>query len=180
LETAPAKREKIVEAFLGGFLGSFTLSSATIGNLEKYDDNLTLHYTFTAEGYAKTAGNLLIVRPRVVGAKGSYYLAILAGKPGKPRQYPVEFDEATRQDDIFDITLPSGYVVDELPSPVKIESPYGLYQSETQVTGNTLHYKRTYEIRDVFIPQSQLKEAQAFFQQIAADERSSAVLKRSN
>jgi hypothetical protein len=180
LETAPAKRDKIVEDFLGGFLNNFTLTNAKVGNLEQYEDNLILNYNFYAEGYAKTAGDLLIVRPRVMGAKGADILDILAGKPGKPRQYPIQFEEATRQDDIFDITLPSGYVVDELPDPVKVESPYGLYQSEIQVTGNALHYKRTYEIKDINIPKSQLKEAQAFFLQIAADERASAVLKRSN
>jgi len=180
LETAPAKRAKIVENFLGGFLNNFTLTSAKVGNLEKYDDSFTLNYNFAVEGYAKTVGDLLIVRPRVLGNKEGSILDILAGKPGKPRQYPVQFTEATRQDDVFDISLPSGYVVDDLPSPVKVESPYGLYQSETQVTGNTLHYKRTYEIKDVLIPKSQLKEAQAFFLQIAADERSSAVLRLAN
>lgn len=180
LEAPPAKRVKVLEDFMANSLANFTLTSASVGNLEKYDENLTVVYKFVATGYAKTAGDLLIVRPRVVGAKGSYVLDILAGKPGKPRQYPVEFGEATRQDDMFDITLPPGYVVDELPSPVKVESPYGLYQSETQVTGDTLHYKRTYEIRDIHIPKSQLKEAQAFFGQIASDERSSVVLRRSN
>jgi transglutaminase-like putative cysteine protease len=180
LETPPAKRAKLLEDFLADSLTNFTLTGATIQNLEKYDENLTVDYKFSAEGYAKTVGNLLVVRPRIVGAKGSYFLDILAGKPGKPRQYPIQFGEATRQDDMFDITLPSGYVVDELPNPVKVESPYGLYQSETQVTGDTLHYKRTYEIKDILIPKSELSEAQSFFLKIATDERSSVVLRRAN
>jgi hypothetical protein len=131
-----------------------------------------LNYSFVSSGYAKSAGDLLIVQPRIVGTKGWNILA------GKPRKYPIEFKEATRQDDLFDITLPKGYVVDELPKPVKAECPYGTYKSEVQVNGNVLHYKRTYEITEVVVPTQKLDEVKDFFHQIAADEHSSAILKR--
>ena len=174
LEVPPAKRSKVFEAFLGNSLSNFTLTGASVGNLEKNDETLLLDYKFFAEGYAKRAGDLLLVRPRVVGAKGSNILA------GKPRKYPIEFQEATRQDDQIDITLPPGYVVDELPDPVKAECAYGTYKSEVKVEGNKLHYQRTYEIRDILVPTQKLGEVRDFFQQIAAAERSSAVLKRAN
>jgi len=174
LEKPPAERQKVLEHFLGNSLSNFTLTGASVGNLDKYDENLTLTYKFIAEGYAKAAGNLLVVRPRVVGEKGSNLLA------GKPRKYPIEFAEATRQDDDFEIALPAGYVVDELPPPVKAECPYGSYRSEAQVDGNKLHYKRTYEIRDIIVPTDKLGEVRDFFHQIAADERASAILRRAN
>ncbi len=174
LTVAPADRQKILEKFLGTTLTNFSLTSASLGDLEKYDDSLTVNYKFAVDGYAKTAGNLLILRPGVVGTKGSNLLS------GKPRKYPIEFPEATRQDDIFDITLPAGYVVDELPKPVLAECAYGTYKSEVQVADNVLHYKRTYEITDVVVPTQKLDEVRDFFHQIAADEKSSAVLRRAN
>jgi transglutaminase-like putative cysteine protease len=174
LDTPPGKRAKVVDDFLGNFLNNFTVTGAAVDNLEKYDQTLTLSYNFVAEGYAKTAGYLMIVRPRVVGAKGSTILT------GKPRKYPIEFGEATRQDDIFDIALPPGYVVDELPQPVQVECAYGSYKSELKVSDNALHYKRTYEIKDVVVPTQKLDEVRNFFKQIAADERSAAVLRRAN
>jgi hypothetical protein len=170
----PAERDKVLEHFLGNSLSNFTLTGASVGNLEKYDENLTLTYKFTVDGYAKTAGNLLVVRPRVVGEKGSHILS------GKPRKYPIEFTQATRQDDDFEITLPAGYVVDELPQPVKAECPYGTYRSEVQVDGDKLHYKRSYEITDLIVPTDKLGEVRDFLHQIAADERSSAILRRAN
>ena len=172
LRAAPSDRQKVFEAFLGNSLSNFALTSASIGNLEKYDESLTLKYKFAVDGYAKSAGDLLILRPRVVGAKGWSILS------GKPRKYPIEFTEATRQDDIFDITLPPGYVVDELPKPVDAECAYGSYKSQVLVANNVLHYKRTYEIKDVLVPTKNLDEVRDFFHQIAADERSSAVLRR--
>ncbi len=172
LGVAPKLRAKVFEDYLGTTLNNFTLTHASIGNLDVYDQTLTLEYSFVSAGYAKSAGNLLIVQPRVVGTKGSSILS------GKPRKYPIEFPEATRQDDVFDITLPAGYVVDELPKPVKAECPYGTYKSEVQVNGNVLHYKRTYEITDVIVPTQKLDEVKDFFHQIAADEHSSAILRR--
>ncbi|MFZ0886230.1 MAG: DUF3857 and transglutaminase domain-containing protein [Candidatus Acidiferrales bacterium] len=174
LHAAPADRQKVFESILGKSLSNFLLTSASIGNLEKYDESLTLKYKFAVDGYAKSAGDLLILRPRVVGAKGWSILS------GKPRKYPIEFTEATRQDDIFDITLPPGYVVDELPKPVDAECAYGTYKSQVLVANNILHYKRTYEIKDVSVPTKNLDEVRDFFHQIAADERSSAVLRRAN
>lgn len=174
LDAPPAGRVKVLEGFLGNSLSNFTLTKASIGNLEQYDQNLTLDYRVVVDSYAKTAGNLLILRPRVMGSKGS---AILSGKP---RKYPIEFREATRQDDMFDITLPEGYVVDELPKAVNVECPYGSYKSKVEVEGKTLHYTRTYEIKDVYVPTEKLDEVKGFLSQIAADERASAVLRRAN
>jgi hypothetical protein len=137
-----------------------------------YDQNLTLEYRVVVESYAKLAGNLLIVRPRVVGSQSWTILS------GKPRKYPIEFREATKQDDVFDIVLPEGYVVDELPKAVDVECPYGSYKSQVQVAGNTLHYTRTYEIKDVYVPTQKLDEVKTFLNQIAADEHASAILRR--
>jgi hypothetical protein len=173
LEGKPFDRRKVMERFLGESLSSFTLDEASIGNLDQMDDSLMLTYKFTADGYAKNAGDLLIVRPRVIGEKASNVLS------GKPRKYPVEFRWATRQDDVFDITLPAGYVVDELPKPVDAHCPYATYKSEVVVNGNVLRYKRTYEITDILVPTQHLDEVRDFFHQIAADEKASAVLRRS-
>jgi hypothetical protein len=172
--SSPSDREKVVEKFLGTFLNNFTLTNATVGNLEKYDENFILHYQFVVEGYAKTAGNLLILRPRVVGEKGSNILA------GKSRKYPIEFGGTTLQSDVFDITLPAGYVVDELPQPVDAKCDYASYKSNVEVKDNVLHYKRTYEIKGVVVPTEKLPEVRDFFHQVAAAEKSSAVLRRAN
>jgi hypothetical protein len=172
--SSPADREKVFEKFLGTFLNNFTLTNASVGNLEKYDENFSLHYQFIVQGYAKTAGDLLILRPRVVGDKGSSILT------GKPRKYPIEFSGTTLQSDMFDITLPAGYVVDELPQPVDAKCDYATYKSNVEVKDNVLHYKRLYEVKGVVVPTAKLPEVRDFFHQVAAAEKSSAVLRRSN
>jgi hypothetical protein len=173
LEATPANRSKVIEYFLGHFLNNFRLTSATIGNLELMDDSLVVHYKFTVDRYAQSAGNLLLVRPRVLGSKEPLW--DLSTK----RKYPLEFSEATVQTDDFEISLPQGYVADDLPMPADVKSKYGNYRSKIDLTGNTLHYQRMYELKKVYVPTIELPEARDFFQEVATDERASAVLRKS-
>jgi hypothetical protein len=173
LSAKSADRQKVIEDFLGTFLAGFSLSQASVDGLEKFDDTLTLQYHFVAENYAKSAGNLLVLRPRVIGAKGSGLLEI------KQRKYPVEFSSATLQTDVIEIQLPPGFVVEDIPDPVKADYSFGEYSSKCEVKGNVLLYQRTYEIKDVMVPTKGLDDLKQFFRQIASDERSSAVLRRS-
>jgi transglutaminase-like putative cysteine protease len=170
----PGRRAQIFENFLGSFLNNFTLTGASIGGLDKIDDTLTLKYSFAAHGYAQNAGALLIFRPRVLGEKG---WAILSGKP---RKYPIQFQEATRQDDVFDIAVPAGYVVDDLPAPTSVSCDYGSYKSEVKFSDGVLHYKRTYEITDLVVPTLKLNQAKDFLEEVSADENSAVALKRAS
>jgi hypothetical protein len=177
LEIEPAKREQIFDDFLSEFLTSFQLTSASLGNLNNYDRTLSVNYKFFASDYAKSAGDLLIFSPRVVGDTYTRDLNLFT-VDGKPRQYAIQFDEASLQTDSFDITLPAGYVPDGLPRPVQASCAYGSYRSDTTVNNGVLHYQRTLEIKDVIVPRDQLPEIRAFLQQIAADQTAAAVLKK--
>ncbi len=166
------QRRKIMEDFLGLFLGSVVLQSSEVQNLDQSGQNLILHYRFLARDYAKVAGDLLLVRPRILGRKSSDLLQ------KKDRKNPVEFPDASLQSDLVEIVLPEGYSVDELPPPVEASCGFAEYKSESEVAGNVLRYKRNYTIKDVHVPIELLDELKKFYRQVSADERSSAVLKR--
>ncbi|HTD22225.1 MAG TPA: DUF3857 domain-containing protein [Terriglobales bacterium] len=170
----PAERAKVVENIVGNSVNNFSIKSASVGNLDQYNLALTLKYNFVAENYARSSGNLLLVRPRVLGQKGG----ALGKEKDKKRLYPVELRDPSLQTDDFEITLPPGYVVDELPQPVEAKCDYGYYSSVVEVNGNTLHYKRTYEIKDVAVPAEKLDAFRDFLHQINSDERQSAVLRK--
>jgi hypothetical protein len=173
LAAPQAERQKKLESFLGSFLGGLVLESSHVENLENYDKNLVVTYTFLARDYAKRAGNLLLIRPRVLGEKSMD----LTQEKGKERKYPVEFDSTSLETDMFDIAIPSGYEVDELPAPVDIKSPFGEYTSKIEFQQNVLKYQRTLQISSVEIPADRVDELKKFFSEIDTDQRSSAVLK---
>lgn len=176
LEVQPGKRAEVIEGILGQSLSNYVLTGASLGNLEVYDQNFALTYKFVSPRYATASGNMMILRPRVLADSNSEMLRLFTEQ--KPRKYAIEFQEATRQDDMIDITLPSGYVLDGVPPPVQLECPYGSYHSEVKVADGVLHYRRTYEIREVEVPTEKLPEIRTFLKQIAADQESSALLRR--
>ena len=172
LATPGADRAKILESFLGSFLAGFHLTQASVSNLEKPGESLGLHYQFDADHYAKSAGNLLMLHPRVLGEKVSGLV------DATERNFPVEFEEASLQTDDFEITLPPGYVVDDTPAPMDAESPFATYASQVKVDGQTIHYTRTYQVKAVVVPVEQLNTLRGFDQRVLADERSNVVLRR--
>ena len=175
MDVEPAKRAQFFENFLGQFLPNFVLTGASIGNLEKYDDVLSLDYKFVSRGYAKMVGDELLVRPRVLGDKYTNLLDLFA--QDKPREYPIEFEEATRQDDVFDIAIPAGYVVDDSQEPLALKCDFATYNSKVVVNGNVLHYTRTLQITNVIVPKDKLGDVKDFFQKVAADQQMFVALK---
>ncbi len=105
-------------------------------NLEQADGNLVVDYGFLSRHYAQAVGNLLLVRPRVLGGKNKEF------SESKPRQYPVEFAGTSVQSDVFDISLPVGYQADEIPDPVEVSAPFAEYTSKFEIAGNVLRYTR--------------------------------------
>jgi len=166
-------RAKILENFLGMFLGNFQLTKAGVANLENYDKPLVFTYDFVAPNYAKVAGNLLLVPPRVLGSKADDLL-----EDGKKRNFPVEFEAAAVHFDDFQITLPAGYEVDELPDPTKVSYGFGKYKSNTAFENGALRYQREYQVTSVMVPLENMQDLQKFYRQIGHDERNTAVLKR--
>ncbi|MGB9464801.1 MAG: DUF3857 and transglutaminase domain-containing protein [Candidatus Acidiferrum sp.] len=170
--TKDADRIKPVESLLANSLTTYYLTKASVTNLNMTDQPFIFDYSLVAQNYAKTAGNLLLVRPRVLGNKSSGLL-----ETKEPRKYPVEFEGPSRDTDTFEITLPQGYEVDDLPPPIHAEYSFASYESKTETTGNVLRYTRTFEVKETSVPLSKVEDLKKLYRIIAGDERNTAVLK---
>jgi hypothetical protein len=170
--TKDADRIKPIETLVSHSLSTFQLTKATVLNLNQTDQPFGYHYSLVAENYAKTAGNLLLVRPRVLGTRSSDLL-----ETKEARQYPVELPGPERDTDAFEITMPPGYEVDDLPPAVNADYSFASYHSKTEVNGNTLKYTRTFEVKELSVPLSKVEELKKLYRIIAGDERNTAVLK---
>jgi len=167
-----ADRPKILEDYLGGSLAGFSMQNPRVEGLDTPGDTLTLEYGLSVEGFAQQAGDLLLVRARVIGVKSEDALE------RKERKYPLEFEYASTQGDFYEIELPAGYALEELPGTQDARAPGFSYHSDLALSGNVLTYRRVYERKEVDFPVSQSDELKKFFRQVSSDERSLAVLKR--
>jgi hypothetical protein len=172
--TKDTDRIKPIEDLLGSSLGSFRLTHASLVNLHQTDLPFGFNYTFESPNYAKTAGNLILVRPRVIGVKGLGFL-----ETKESRKFPIEFEEPTRDTDTFEITIPPGYVVDDLPPQVDADYGFASYHSKTVVNGNVVDYTRTFEVKELSVPVNKAEDLRKFYRIIAGDERNTVVLKPS-
>jgi hypothetical protein len=169
-ETRGADRAKLIQEFLAQFLNA-QIESASLTNLDIPSADFGITYKFAAPGFAKPAGQLLLVRPRVLGRKS-------AKPPAKDRKYPVEFEATALEKDTFEIGLPEGYRVDELPPPVSIEYPFAIYTSRTVSAAGSIRYERAYELKQIRVPVDRLEDLAELYRRIAADEHASVVLKK--
>lgn len=165
------KLEKSVAAELPG-LGFKDFAFSGTADLDK---PLELKLNLSATGYAHSAGPLLLLRPHVLGSHAPRVADVMEGKP---RLYPIELGHPGRWRDSFDIALPEGYVVDEMPDPVNIDLDFASYHSSLSAKGNLIHYENEYVVRDVEIPPSQADNLRKLANTILTDERGMAVLKK--
>jgi hypothetical protein len=165
-------RIKPIENLLASSLSNFRITRASVLNLQQTDQPFGFNYSFESPNYAKHAGDLLLLRPRVLGTKSSSLL-----ETREPRQFPIEFDGPVRDTDDFEITIPTGYTVDDLPAPVNADYDFASYHSKTEASGNLIRYTRTFEIKKLSVPAGRAEELRKFYRIIAGDERNTVVLK---
>lgn len=163
---------KPIETLLAHSLADFHITKATVTNLQENAQPFQYNYSIVSLEYAKNAGNLMLVRPRIIGNKSTSFL-----ETKEARKYPVEFNGPMRDSDTFEIALPEGYVVDDLPPPVDADYGFASYHSKTEASGNTLKYTRTFEVKELSVPVSKVEDLKKLYRIIAGDERNTAVLK---
>lgn len=162
-----------VEAQLGQSLATVRILKAGMGNVLDIDKPFIWSYSIEADNYAKAAGDLLLVRPRVFGSETEGFL-----ETPESRQLPIQFDAREHDTDVFDISLPSGYTVDELPPPANADYGFASYHSHTELVGNVLHYARELVIKEADVPAASADQLKVLYRVITNDERMTAVLKR--
>jgi hypothetical protein len=148
--TTPAKRIERIESSLAPSFGAFQITKAALANQRVPDRPFQYIFSFSAEKYARFAGMLFLVRPRVLGNWSSDIL-----EKKEPPEYPVEFDGPEKDTDTYEITLPAGYEVDELPPAVDADYSFASYHSKTEAKGHVLTYTRTMEIKELSVPVGQ-------------------------
>ena len=74
--------------------------------------------------------------------------------------------------------LPAGFVVDEMPDPVKLDTAFGSYTTTYEVKDGHLLFSRKLVQRASTIPVEQYNSVRSFFERIRAAEQAPVVLVR--
>ena len=169
--TREADLIKPLESLLASSMSSYRVTDVQAINRTALERPLERRFNVVADAYARRSGELLMVRPRVVGTKAEQF------PTQAERRHDMLFPEARLDQDEILIELPAGFTVDSLPEPMDIDVGFAAYRSRTELAGTALKYTRSYELRELRITAAQVAEFQRLHAAIARDERAVAILK---
>jgi hypothetical protein len=169
--TDDKERQQYWERYIAEDVPGVILDSVTFTESKELDKPLELDYKITARQYAHQTGPLLLVRPRVVGSHVHYF-------DDKLRTLPIDLYATGHWHESFDITLPPGYIIDETPGPVDVDTDFVSYHSKTTANGDKLHYERDYQVKQVELPPGKSSAFRTVESSILRDEKGTAVLKK--
>lgn len=169
--TDEKERREHLEAELARSVPGVVLDNVNLVEPSALDKSLEFHYKLTAHDYGHAVGPLLLVRPRVVGEDS-------LPNNDKPRTVPIDLRATGHWHDSYDIQLPEGYVVDDMPDPVNLDLDFATYHSSVSAKDKVLHYERDYTVMQVQLPAERQPEFHRLEGTILSDEKATVVLKR--
>ena len=111
------------------------------------------------------------IRIKVFNERGRESLFLTAASRRSPVILaPNAYTETVR------VRLPAGFNVDEMPDPVKLNTPFGSYTTTCEVKDGQLVFTRTMSLRATTIAVEQYDQVRNFFARIRAAEQSLVVL----
>lgn len=149
-------------------------TSARLSKMEPADNTaegqFTLNVEFSAENYGQLMqGRLMVFKPVVVSRREGLALTALT------RTHPVVLGNNAYSETVK-VQLPTGFTVDELPDPVKIQTPFGSYVTSYEVKGTELVFKRQLSQVATTIAAADYEVVRKFFESIRAAENAPVVL----
>lgn len=151
-------------------------AGAQIENLTSKDRQseagFDLNVDFKAPRYGQLMQNrLLVFKPVIVEWRDGVSLT------ESKRTNPVEIDSGAMKETIT-FTLPAGFVIDEIPDPVNIETSFGKYSTKYEATEGKLVFNRSLTMNRVVIAADKYGSVKDFFTKVLNAEQSPVVLIR--
>jgi len=151
-------------------------TGAKVSRIDPKDNNeggrFDLDVDFTAFNYAQLMQNrLLVFKPAIVSRHDSLQLTELT------RKQPIVLDASNFKETIR-FKLPEGFEVDELPDALKLDTPFGSYNTTYLVKDGQLVFTRNLTQLSAKIPVAQYQSVRSFFEKIRAAEQAPVVLVR--
>jgi transglutaminase-like putative cysteine protease len=149
-------------------------TAARVSKVDPKDDaaagSFGLDVDFTAPAYGQLMQDrLLVFKPAMVSRRESLFLT------DAKRTYPIVLDSRAFSE-TSRVKLPPGWVVDEMPDPVSLDTSFGTYKTTYEVKNGELFFSRAMAVRAGTIPADQYESVRKFYERIRAAEQSPVVL----
>lgn len=162
MKGSPEEIRKRYERVFSSSLGGMTMEAIhTADSSGSAPAELTARMTLVQFGQALLGGRLLILKPGLLSGQHAYVL------PAKERKTPLRLDSGLSFNRV-EITLPANAIADDMPDPVKIESPYGRFETSWKLQPGKLIHESTLRVFDVTVEAARYGNVREFFERVAA------------
>ena len=168
----PNRVKESFEATVSDISPGATLKTYTVGDPMRRDEPLKVSYNFEAGGWADRTRKFLIFRP-------SLYQDALSGTPSRrpDRSYDISFGGRSMSVAETDITLPDGFIVEEIPRDVTLKSDFATFERTYQLDGQKLKVVETLVRRDAKVPAARYPEVKKFYEYAIQAQKAQVVLR---
>jgi hypothetical protein len=164
------------ETYLKDFAGSKTwnIQKTEFSDIKELEKSVKEIHAVNIAEHASTAGELIYLNPFITSQ--------ISENPFKSdtRIYPVDFGSSVEKMYICKITMPQGYVIDELPPPKVIALPEkaGRYSYSLTQQGNFINVVSSLQINKSLFVQSEYPYLKEMYNQVIAKQAEQIVLKK--
>ena len=151
-----------------------TVQKSEVLNAKEVDKPLIEKYDMSIDGYATSSGDLIYLNPLLFLREESNPFMLAA------RQYPVDFSSIVDKVSVYNITIPDGYAVEELPQSKVFTLPESAakYTFNISVNSNTIVVMNRLQINKTLFYQDEYPNLREFYTRLVAKNSENIVLKR--
>jgi proline racemase len=162
---------KVIEGWLTRGATAASLTKLT-PNDRHAEAGFEMDVEFSAPRYGQLMQNrLLVFKPAIVNRTNSLYLT------EKSRKYPVMLDSNSFKETVT-FNLPKGFVVDETPDAVNLETPFGNYSTNYEVKDGKLIFVRSLTTTRTSVSVDKYNAVRDFYSKMLEAEQTPVVLLR--
>jgi hypothetical protein len=164
------------ETYVKDFLGSkaWEIEKSDFQNIKESDQNAKEIHELTIREHSTVAGDIIYVNPFVTSQ--------MTSNPFKldKREYPVDFGSPLEKIYMCKLTLPDGFVADEIPQSKVLMLPGNAakYMYNVVQTGNTVVITSNFQINKSIFTQMEYPNLREFYTQVVAKQSEQIVLKK--
>jgi hypothetical protein len=112
---------------------------------------------------------MLVLKPGVLAPDTDYVFS------NQERKLPVRLESKLRQDSVV-IQLPAGFAIDEIPDPIEIDSPYGVYHASWKTGNQSVTFEQSLEIKEMLAAPAEYSKVKDFFDKVLGGQSAPVVL----
>lgn len=149
-----------------------TLLNYKLSDIDDKDSPFSLTYSYSAPDFAQKTANLLLFTPAPFGG--------MVGSLTKPtRTYPIYTDDVSSVHTAYEVTIPSGYSVEDLPENMDQQLPFAEYTRSVEQDGQMIYVNFSISMKKSLTPPDQYSALQQALVKLQQTINEPVVLRRS-